>query len=117
MTEPYQPPAGYGSSGPGYGLPPLPPGQPVTGPETEAKAIVALVLAITAYPLVPFLGAIAALVLVHYARRDILRSGGAKTGLGLCRAASILAILHLVFVALVVLAIVALIVVPVSFGP
>lgn len=121
MTEPqqpYRPPSGYGSAGygdgsgygppPGYG-PPAPTGYgPPTwqGPqqtEAEAKAVVALILAIAAWtPVVPFLGAIAALVLARMAKRDILRSGGAKTGLGMCRWATGLAVAHLVFVAVAV---------------
>ena len=96
---------------PPYGPPPGQPGGqaaygalqgPSTGPtETEPKAVVALVLAVLANtPLVPFVGAVAALVLARYAKRDIDRSGGAKTGRGLATAATVLAVIHLVFVAL-----------------
>ena len=117
MSEPqppYGPPPGQPGSGatpPGYGPPPAghgltqgydAPGAPYRGPaETEPKAVVALVLAVLANtPLVPFVGAIAALVLARLAKRDIDRSGGAKTGRGLATAATVLAIIHLVFVAL-----------------
>lgn len=94
------PPSGYGPPPPG---PQSVAGQPVA-PETEAKAVVALVLAIAAYtPVVPFVGAIAALVLAHLARRDIARSGGRKTGLGLCRWATWLSVVHLVLVGLLFL--------------
>lgn len=104
-AAPYAPPA------PGHGPAPFPygvaqghggPTGPYTGAaETEPKAVVALVLAVLANtPLVPFVGAIAALVLARWAKRDIDRSGGAKTGRGLATAATVLAVLHLVFVAL-----------------
>ena len=65
------------------------------------KAVVALVLAVAAWtPTVPFLGAVAALVLVRLARRDIVASGGRLSGLGLCRAAVVIAVVHLVALAL-----------------
>lgn len=105
-------PPGYGPPSPGYGTPPTGYGPPATGhgapqgpytgpTETEPKAVVALVLAVLANtPLVPFIGAIGALVLARWAKRDIDRSGGAKTGRGLATAATVLAVIHLVFVAL-----------------
>lgn len=96
MSSPYQPPH----------LPPGPSG-PLTPPRTEPKAVVALVLAVAAYtPTVPFLGAIAALVLARMARRDIDASGGALTGSGMVTAARVLAWVHLLFVALLVVLVV-----------
>ena len=109
--QPYGPPAG----GTPFGSAPLGSGPPALQgrPETEAKAVVALVLAVAAYtPTVPFLGAVAALVLARMARRDILRSGGAKTGLGLAGWATGLAVLHLVLVALVLLVVLAALLLP-----
>jgi hypothetical protein len=96
VSSPYQPPH-------------LPPGArgPVSPPRTEPKAVIALVLAVAAYtPTVPFLGAIAALVLARMARRDIDASGGALTGRGMVTAARVLAWVHLLFVVLLVLFIV-----------
>lgn len=107
---PYGPPPGYGSP-PGWGPAPVA-GAPLPwsgATETEPKAIVALVLAVLTWtPIVPFVGAIAALVLGRYATRDILTSGGRKTGLGLVRAARILSIVHLVLVAVALVAAVVL---------
>ena len=98
---------GYGQPGhssPGYGSPGYgsPPGGGWSGaPQTETKAMIALGLAIAAYtPTIPFIGAIAAIVLARMARRDILASGGAKTGLSLCSWAIGLSVVHLVLVTL-----------------
>jgi hypothetical protein len=98
MTLPSENPGGYGPP-PAYGQPPAPYG----APRTETKAWVALGLAVAAYtPTIPFLGAIAALLVASSARRDILASGGALTGLDLCRWAVWLSVVHLVFVVLLV---------------
>ena len=88
---------------------PLPPSDAVTAQpvRTEPKAVVALVLAVAAYtPIVPFLGAVVALLLAGRARRDILASGGTLSGLGVVQAAKVLAWVHLAFVALVLLLVV-----------
>lgn len=110
MTEPqppYGPPAGYGTSGvSGYGpQPSAAPGWPSAagspvptpyGPgsgyqqETSSKAIVALVLAIGSFVVLPFVTAIAGLVLASSARREIDESGGRLTGEGLATAAKVL---------------------------
>ena len=112
----YPPPA-YGPGG--YGPPPGAPspygrsGQP----ETEVKAMIALGLAIAAYtPTIPFIGAIAAIVLARMARNDILASGGRLTGLSLCTWAVALAWVHLVLVSLAALLLAALILLPFSFS-
>lgn len=90
MSSPYASPSGPAA--------PYPPPTPV---QTEPRAVVALVLAVAAWtPTVPFIGAIAALVLASGAQRRILASGGALTGLGLVRAARVLSWLHLVVVVL-----------------
>ena len=88
---------GYGPSG--YGPAPTPYG--VQESKTEPKAIAAIVLAVLAWtPTVPFLGAIAALVLAHMARRDIDASGGRLTGRSMCTWATVLSWIHLAFLAL-----------------
>ncbi|MEX2288819.1 MAG: hypothetical protein WD794_00655 [Mycobacteriales bacterium] len=114
-----QPTYGQGSP-PGWGPPPQP-GQvsPSGGwqgaPQTEVKAMIALGLAIAAYtPTIPFLGAIAALVLARLARRDILASGGTKTGLDLCTWAVVLAVVHLVLVSLFLLLLFGLFLLPIG---
>ena len=106
----------------GYGPPPLagqasPQGGWSGGTQTETKAMVALGLAIAAYtPTIPFIGAIAALVLARMARNDILASGGRLTGLSLCTWAVALAWVHLALVLLAVLAVGALLLLPFSFS-
>lgn len=99
-------PAGWGPPPPTYGGP----------PQTDTKAVIALVLAVAAWtPTVPFLGAIGALILSRMARRDIEASGGARTGLGLCRAANVIAVVHLVVLALAAVILLALVVLPFTF--
>ena len=109
---PDQPSYGYGpppgSPPPSAWGPPPQPGQvpPPYGdwagpPKTEVKAMIALGLAIAAYtPTIPFIGAIAALVLAHMARKDIEASGGRLTGLSLCTWAVVLSWVHLVLITL-----------------
>ena len=98
--------AGYGPP-PGYGSPQT----------TETKAVVALVLAVLAYtPAVPFIGAIAALVVARMARRDIEASGGRLVGLGLCTWAVVLSWVHLVLVTLAAVVVLARFVLPFSLA-
>lgn len=82
-----------------YAAPSRPSGWPgVTS--SSGKAVLALVLAVLAWtPVVPFLGAIGALVLASMARRDIAASGGRVGGQGLVTAARVLSWVHLSFVA------------------
>ena len=99
------PPAGWGP----------PPGAPslYTAPQTETKAWIALGLAIAAWtPTIPFVGALAAIVLARMARRDILASGGALTGLSLCTWATVLSVVHLVAITLLFVLLAALFVLP-----
>lgn len=71
--------AGYG---PGYA--------PVAMQLTEPKAVVALVLAVGSFVVLPLLPAVAALLLARSSRRDIDASGGRYTGTGLLTAARVL---------------------------
>lgn len=104
--------SGYGAPGygvPGYGVPGYGvPGYGVPGyggpPETSSRAVVALVLAIASFVVLPFLAAVAALVVASGAQREIRSSGGALTGAGLATAASIISWIN---IALCVLAVVA----------
>lgn len=97
--------------GSGYGPPPSPYGAQDT--KTETKAILAIVLAVAAWtPTVPFVGALAALVLARLARRDILASGGRLTGLSLCTWAVVISWVHLVALALLAVLAVAIFLVP-----
>ena len=106
--SPYAQPSsqdGPGQYGPGQHGP--------AGPSSlEPKAWIALLCAVLAYtPTIPFLGAIAALILAKSARRDILASGGRLTGLSLCTWATVLSWLHLAFVLLALVVLVVLLVV------
>ncbi len=119
--QPSAPPPSYGQ--PSYGQPSY--GQPSYGPpapggwtgggaggwssgvpETSSRAVVALVCAIGSFVVLPFVPAVVALVLAPGARREIEASRGRVVGLGLVRAAVVLA---WVDVALCVLAVVALV--------
>lgn len=104
----YGPPPGWGSPAPA----------PWQAPRrTETKAVIALGLAIAAWtPLIPFIGAIAALVLARMARRDIQASGGALEGLGLCTWATVLSVVHLVVVSLFFVVVLGLFAVPFAFS-
>ena len=85
----------------GYGPPPQAWGG---APQTESKAIIALVCAIGAFVVFPVVPAIAALFLASSARRDIETSGGRLTGEGLVTAAKVISWIHLVLAVLVVVA-------------
>jgi hypothetical protein len=85
--------------------------------QTSTKAVIALVLAIGAYtPIVPFIGAILALFLSASAKRDIQSSGGRQTGLPLCTAATIISVVHLVFIGLLIVLVLAVLALPFSFS-
>lgn len=99
----YPPPAGYGpvtsygQPAGGYGTPPL------YGSRTNTKAVVALCLAIGSFVVLPLIPAIVALVLAPSARREIARSQGNESGLGLVTAATIVAWINVgVFTLLIV---------------
>ncbi|MCW2613454.1 MAG: putative rane protein [Frankiales bacterium] len=83
---------GYGPSPQGWGPPVQPYGAP---PQTETKAVVALVLAIGSFVVLPVVAAVAALVVASGARRDIDASGGRLTGAGLVTAARVISWINL----------------------
>ena len=93
----YPAPAGYAAPGPeqgaapGYGYPTGAPGYPATGygygypgypapRQTDSKAVVALVLAISSWVVCPVITAIVALVLAGQSDRAIVSSGGHLEG-------------------------------------
>lgn len=91
--------------------PPYAHGGEVTGPgagpqQTEPKAVVALVLAIGSFVVLPLLPAVAALLLARASRRDIDASGGRYTGTGLLTAARVISWINLGLCLLLVLLIV-----------
>lgn len=116
FAPPSAPPAGYGAPA-GYG-PPAQQGPPAAwggapyGPgqaqETSGKAIVALVLAIGSFFVLPLLAAIGGLVVASSASREIDASGGRLAGRGMVTAAKVLSWINIALclaaVALMVLA-------------
>ena len=70
--------------------------------QTEAKAVVALVLAIGSFFVLPLLPAIVALVLARSSQRDIDAAGGRLTGTGLLTAARIVSWINIGLCVLVV---------------
>lgn len=101
---------------PGFG-PPAGPGQVSWGPppsyspqETSSQAIVALVLAIASFVILPVLPAIVALVLARRARTEIGQSGGRLNGLGLAHAAAIVSWINLAVAVLVIVGLIGLVV-------
>lgn len=70
---------------------------------TSGAAISALVLAVASFVVVPFVPAVAAILVAARARRTIAASGGAVRGLNLCAIARVVAWVNLVVVAAVML--------------
>ncbi len=59
-------------------------------PQNSTMAIVSLISGIAAWVILPFLGAIAAVITGHMAKKEIRESNGMKTGNGLATAGLIL---------------------------
>lgn len=78
-------------------LPPpeLRPG-PLTPPPTHPMAVLSLVFGILTWTLLPFLGAIVAIVLGHVARSDFRRNPGAQNGDGMAVAGLVMGYAQLV---------------------
>lgn len=94
------PPAGYGPPSSGWAQ--QPPQQWAGAPQTDSKAIVALVFAILSFVFIPVLLAIVALVLARSSKRDIVASGGRLGGESLVTAARIISWINIGLAALVV---------------
>lgn len=87
---------------PQWGTPAVPgAATPYLQPKTDGTAIAALILSIVSWIVCPIIPAIVALALAHTAGNKIDASGGRLTGLGLVRAAQIIAWIHLVLLTLV----------------
>ena len=86
----FGPPPGYGAQGygPGYGQPPY---GYYGAPQTDGKAVGALVCAIAAWVVCPFVTAVVALILASQSSRDIRNSSGRLGGEGMNTAARIIA--------------------------
>lgn len=77
-------------------------GAPASTPETDGTAVLALVLSILSWVLLPVILAIVALVLAGSASRQIEASGGARSGQGLVTATRWIAWINLLLAAMVV---------------
>jgi hypothetical protein len=94
---PGYPPAGYQAVG--YGQ----------APQTDSKAVVGLILAISAWVICPFVTAIIALVLAGQSNRAIEASGGRLEGRSLNTATKVIAWLNIVLGVIAIIAFIALI--------
>ena len=90
-------PAAPPVAGPAYGW-----GPPAPAPVTDGTAVVALVLSILSWVLLPVILAIVALILAGSASRQIQASAGARSGQGLVTAARWVAWINLLVAAMVV---------------
>jgi hypothetical protein len=97
----YGAPPGYGGP-PGYGAPPGY-GYGYGAPQTDGKAIGALVLAILAWVVCPVIPAIVALILAGQSSRDIAQSGGRLGGAGFNTAAKVISWINIGITVLVVI--------------
>lgn len=73
--------------------------------QTCSNATISLIFGVLSYFLLPFIGAVIAVICGHMARADIRRSQGALDGDGMAMAGLVLGYLHLVLCVLAVLAI------------
>jgi Domain of unknown function (DUF4190) len=105
----YEQPRGYAEQG-------YPPPQQGYGPpygfqpQTEQKAIWALVASLAGYVACPIVLHVVGWVLANQALRDIRASGGALTGEGMAQAARVLAIIGLVVFALILAGVIVVVV-------
>lgn len=89
----YGPPQGYGGGGYGY----------YGAPQTDGKAIGALICAISSFVVCPFVTAIVALILASQSSRDIRNSGGRLTGEGMNTAARVISWINIALTVIAVL--------------
>lgn len=92
-TAPY---TAYGAPAPSYGYQPYGYGQAPPAPQTSSFAIASLVCSIASWFVIPFVGAIAAVVLGHIARSEIRRSYGLKSGGGMAIAGLVIGYIQIV---------------------
>jgi hypothetical protein len=102
------PPPGYGASPPqqGYGAPPpgwgAPPQQGYGGyggyaaPQTDGKAIGALIASIASFVICPFIPAVVGVILAGQSARAIRESNGRLSGEGLAMAAKVIGWINIV---------------------
>jgi hypothetical protein len=96
------PPYGaYGGPVPPYGYYPPAYGQALPAPQTSSFAIASLVCSLASWFVIPFIGAIAAVVLGHIARHEIRHSYGQKSGSGLAIAGLVIGYIQIALTLLV----------------
>jgi hypothetical protein len=99
---PAAPPYGvYGGPVPPYGYYPPAYGQALPAPQTSSFAIASLVCSLASWFVIPFIGAIAAVVLGHIARHEIRHSYGQKSGSGLAIAGLVIGYIQIALTLLV----------------
>lgn len=118
------PPPSGGPSGQAPGYPPPgypPPGYQAVGypppVQTDSKAIIGLILAISAWVVCPILPAVVALVLAGQSNRAIDLSGGRLEGRSLNTATKVISWLNLGLAILAILVLVVVIVIGIASGP
>ena len=100
MSEPYLPPASPVQA------PPPAPAPATTTKQTNAMAIVSLVLGLLGWTLLPFLGSVGAIICGHMARAEIRRNPDTMDGDGLAIAGLVLGWSLVVISLLTILAVV-----------
>ncbi len=103
------PPEQWGQGQPQWGPPPGYGTPYYWAPQTDGKAIGAMVSAILAFVLCPVIPAIVALVLASQSQRDIAASRGRLTGDGFNKAARIIAWVHFAYMGVMLLIVFAMI--------
>jgi len=72
-----------------------PPVPPTIYAQTSTLAVISLIFGIICWFVVPFVGAVVAVITGHMAKSEIRSSGGTKTGDGMATAGLVLGYLHL----------------------
>ena len=80
--------------------PPPPPPYSYAAPQTEGKAVAALVCAIASFMVLPFFPAVVAVVLASSSRKEIAASGGRLTGESMATAALVIGWINIALCAL-----------------
>jgi hypothetical protein len=91
-----------------------PPYQPVQKDST--LAIISLISGISAFVFLPFIGAVAAIILGHLAKKEIRESGGMIKGSGMATAGLILGYIQLVLIVIVVIGLILLVALSPNIG-
>lgn len=94
-----------------FGIPPhVPAPTPMIQAKDSSLAIVSLITGILGWLLLPFIGALAAIITGHLAKKEIRESGGMITGKGMATAGLILGYVQIGFIVLGIIIITLLVV-------